>query len=404
MAKKQNKSALYSWSGVDNRGITFKGDKELKDRDLSKFKKSLELKGLKKIKVKKVSKGELNKKLEVKDIASFTRQLATMLSSGVPLIQSLEIIIEGTENRSLQRLVKDISKTVEEGSSLSEAFEGHPDVFNELFCNLVGAGEKSGSLEKMLDKVAGYMEKSETLKKKIKKALSYPITILTVAGIVTILLLVKVVPQFAGMFESFGGELPAFTALVLRMSNFTQEWWYVMVGIIISMKFSFARLKKRRDVAYWLDIKILKVPIIGSIVDRSAVARFCRTLATTFTAGVPMLEGLEAAAGATGNMMYKDRVYDARNEVETGVPLNEAMNNCGIFPSSVIQMVAIGEESGKIDYMLDKAAEGFEEDIDTLVDSMTSMIEPLVMAVLGVLVGGLLIAMYLPIFAMGGAM
>lgn len=404
MAIKKNEKDLYLWSGIDHRDIKFNGDKELYQKDIIGFKKSLESKGYKKIKLKKISNRELHKKIPIKEISSFTRQISTMLSSGVPLIQALNIIIEGSENVSLKRLAKEITKSVSEGSSFSESLEKHPTVFNELFCNLVNAGEKSGSLEKMLDKIAGYMEKTETLKKKIKKALSYPATIMLVAGGVTILLLVKVVPQFAAMFQSFGGELPAFTALVLSMSEFTQKWWYLMVGAIIGLKLLFTRLKKRRDVAFFIDKKILKVPIVGGIIDKSAIARFCRTLSTTFAAGVPMLEGLEAAAGATGNLLYKDRVYDARNEVETGVPLNEAMRNCGIFPSGVIQMVAIGEQSGRIDYMLDKSAEIFEEDVDTLVDSMTAMIEPLVMVILGVLVGGLLIAMYLPIFAMGGAM
>lgn len=404
MSDSKKEKSLYNWRATNPKGIKFSEDVKLFPKELPTFKNKLKNDGFKKIKLKKISPRELKKKIAVKDIAAFTRQISTMLSSGVPLVQSLEIIRDGTENRSLQVLVKKISDKVEEGSTFSEALMEHPKVFDELFCNLVHAGEKSGSLENMLNKLADYLEKSETLKKKIKKALSYPITILTVAGIVTVLLLVKVVPQFAGMFESFGGELPAFTQLVLDMSNFMQAWWYLFVGGGIAFKFGFAKAKERENVAYWLDTKILDIPIIGDIVKKSAIARFSRTLATTFKAGVPMLEGLEAAAGATGNKMYKDRVYDARAEVEDGIPLNVAMKHCGIFPNGVVQMTAIGEESGSVDFMLEKVADGYEEDVDTLVDSMTSMIEPLVMAVLGVLVGGLLIAMYLPIFEMGGAM
>ena len=404
MSDKKIKKLLYNWKGVNSKGIKFSEDVTLLPKEVPAFKNKLKADGFNKVKLKKISDRELKKKIEVKDIAAFTRQISTMLQSGVPLVQSLSIIIEGTENRALKELVKKISKKVEEGSTFSEALTEHPKVFDELFCNLINAGEKSGSLENMLNKLADYMEKSETLKKKIKKALSYPITILIVAGIVTILLLVKVVPQFAGMFESFGGELPAFTQLVLDMSNFMQAYWYFFVGFGIAFKFGFAKLKEKEKVAYFLDKKILDVPIIGEIVRKSAIARFARTLGTTFKAGVPMLEGLEAAAGATGNKLYKDRVYDARTDVESGIPLNVAMKSCGIFPNDVVQMTAIGEESGRIDFMLDKSADGYEEDVDTLVDSMTAMIEPLVMAVLGVLVGGLLIAMYLPIFKMGGAM
>jgi type IV pilus assembly protein PilC len=402
--QKEKKVNVFTWKAKNSLGKDILG--ETKADNISQAKQILRGQGLTSIKIKKKSTPLFNRaeKVEVKDIANFTRQISTMLNSGVALSQSLEIVADGTENKSLKKIVNQINNDVSEGNTFADTLRKHPKYFDDLFCNLVGAGEKSGSLEGMLDKVASYMEKSEALKKKIKKALSYPITVLVVALIVTVLLLVKVVPQFAGMFESFGGKLPAFTQLVLDMSNFMQEWYILFIGVGVGIKFGLRELLKKRKYQYIRDEKILNFPIIGNIVKKSAVARFARTLSTTFTAGVPLLEGLDAAAGATGNLVYMKKVFEVRDEVEQGQQLNFAMKNSKVFPSMVIQMTAIGEESGKIDYMLEKAADNLEDDVDTLVDGMTSMIEPLVMAVLGVLVGGLLIAMYLPIFEMGGAM
>lgn len=403
-SKKAQEIPTFSWKAKDSTGKNIEG--EIKADNLSRAKQLIRGQGLVSIKIKKKTKPLLNRKDKVKtqDIANFTRQLATMLDSGVPLLQSFNIIAEGSENKTLKKIVEGLAKDVSEGGTFGEALKKHPKYFDDLFCNLVSAGEKSGSLENMLGKVAGYMEKSESLKKKIKKALSYPIMILSIAFIVTIVLLVKVVPQFAGMFESFGGELPAFTQIVLNMSYFMQDWYLVIIGVLVGLKFLMNHLLKQRKFQMIKDSKILNVPVIGNIIKKSAVARFSRTLATTFTAGVPLLEGLDAAAGATGNLVYMEKIYDVRSDVELGQQLNFAMKNSKIFPPLVTQMVAIGEESGSIDKMLDKAADNLEEDVDTLVDSMTAMIEPMVMAILGVLVGGLLIAMYLPIFEMGGAM
>jgi type IV pilus assembly protein PilC len=402
MAKKED--LYFVWQAKDKSGS--KVDGELKCENISKAKQILRGQGLTSIKIKKKSKPLWKKKVKVsvQDIANFTRQLSTMLNSGVPLIQAFDIVADGTDNTTMKKLITGITKDVQTGSSLSEALSQEPEYFDELYCNLISAGEKSGALEVMLEKIAVYLEKSETLKKKIKKALSYPITILTVSAIVTITLLIKVVPTFAEMFEGFGSELPAFTQVVLNMSYFTQDCWYLMAAGAIGIKFAFKHYSKKRKFIYFKDTKILKMPILGGIVEKSAIARFARTLSTTFAAGVPLLEGIEAAAGASGNAFYKEKIFEVRNEVEMGQQLNFAMKNSGVFPNMIVQMVAIGEESGALDSMLDKAASNYEEDVDTLVDSMTSMIEPLVMAFLGVIVGGLLIAMYLPIFAMGGAM
>jgi type IV pilus assembly protein PilC len=404
MAIKEKKIIEYSWGAKDSSGKKVTGD--LKSEDLGKAKQILRGQGLTSIKIKKKSGSlfEKKQKVEVKDIANFTRQLSTMLNSGVPLIQSFDIVAEGTDNMTLKKVVLKLSKDVSEGDPLAEALKKHPKYFNDLFCNLVGAGEKSGSLEGMLSKVADYMEKSEALKKKIKKALAYPITVMIVAGIVTVLLLVKVVPQFSEMFESFGGGLPTFTQYVLNASIFMQEWYIVIIAFFLGLKYGIRHALTKRKYQYMRDKKLLSLPIFGPIVQKSAVSGFARTLSTTFAAGVPMLEGLDAAAGATGNLYYMEKVFEVRDEVELGQQLNFALKNSKVFPSMVVQMVAIGEESGKIDYMLQKSADNLDEDVDTLVDSMTAMIEPMVMAVLGVLVGGLLIAMYLPIFEMGGAM
>jgi type IV pilus assembly protein PilC len=298
--------------------------------------------------------------------------------------------------------VTEIKTDVASGNSFAGALKKHPRHFDDLFCNLVDSGEKSGALETMLDRVASYMEKTETLKKKVKKAMTYPISVVVVAFIVTLILLIKVVPQFEQMFAGFGADLPVFTQFVVGISRWMQDYWLAVIAVVIAVFFIFKEAKFRsekfRDA---LDRLILRLPVVGMIVDKSSVARFARVLSTTFAAGVPLVDALESVAGATGNVVYKNAVNQIRDDVASGTQLQFSMKQTGVFPVMAVQMVSIGEESGALDSMLDKVAEHFEEDVDNLVDNMTTLMEPLIMAVLGVLVGGLIIAMYLPIFQMG---
>jgi type IV pilus assembly protein PilC len=346
--------------------------------------------------------GPKKKKITPFDIAIFVRQLATMMKAGVPLIQAFDIVVDGLENPTLRELVIEIKTDVASGNSFAGALKKHPRHFDDLFCNLVDSGEKSGALETMLDRVASYMEKTETLKKKVKKAMTYPISVVVVAFIVTLILLIKVVPQFEQMFAGFGADLPVFTQFVVGISRWMQDYWLAVIAVIIAAFFIFKEAKFRsekfRDA---LDRLILRLPVVGMIVDKSSVARFARVLSTTFAAGVPLVDALESVAGATGNVVYKNAVNQIRDDVASGTQLQFSMKQTGVFPVMAVQMVSIGEESGALDSMLDKVAEHFEEDVDNLVDNMTTLMEPLIMAVLGVLVGGLIIAMYLPIFQMG---
>ena len=325
-----------------------------------------------------------------------------MMKAGVPLIQSFDIVAEGLENPTLRELVIEIKNDVAAGNNFAGALKKHPQHFDDLFCNLVDSGEKSGALETMLDRVAMYMEKTETLKKKVKKAMTYPISVVVVAFIVTTILLLKVVPQFQTMFDDFGADLPAFTQFVVGISEWMQEWWLVFLFGIAFFFYIFKEAKTRsepfRDA---LDRLILKLPIVGEITDKSSVARFARVLSTTFAAGVPLVDALDSVAGATGNVVYRTAVLKIRDDVSSGTQLQFSMKSTGVFPSMAVQMVAIGEESGALDTMLDKVAQYFEEEVDNLVDNMTTLMEPIIMGVLGVLVGGLIIAMYLPIFQMG---
>jgi type IV pilus assembly protein PilC len=338
------------------------------------------------------------------DIAVFARQLATMLKAGVPLVQSFDIVGKGHNNPSMEALLLSIKADIESGDTLAEALNKRPLYFDELFCNLVAAGEQAGVLETLLDKIASYKEKSESMKKKIKKALTYPIAVIVVAFVVTAILLIFVVPVFADLFKSFGAELPAFTQMVVAMSEWMQEWWYILVGSVVGTVYVFMYFKKRsRPFNHFLDKTLLKLPIVGIILHKSAVARFARTLATMSAAGVPLVEALESVAGACGNIIYSEAVLKMREEVATGQRLQFAMQQADLWPNMVIQMVAIGEESGAIDSMLLKVADFFDEEVYNLVDNLSSLMEPIIMCILGILVGGLVVAMYLPIFKMGAA-
>jgi type IV pilus assembly protein PilC len=338
------------------------------------------------------------------DIAIFSRQLATMLAAGIPLVQSFDIIGKGHENPSMQILLLAIKANIENGDSLAEALKKNPLYFDELFCNLVYAGEHAGILETLLDKIATYKEKTESMKKKIKKALTYPIAVIVVAFIVTTILLLFVVPVFEDMFKNFGADLPAFTRMVVTMSQWLKEWWWIVLGVIITSIYTFGYFKKRSTTFnHFLDSILLKMPVVGIILRKSAIARFSRTLSTMSAAGVPLVDALQSVAGACGNIKYSEAVLKMREEVATGQRLQFAMMQTNLFPHMVQQMVAIGEESGSMDAMLAKIADFYEEEVDNLVDNLSSLMEPIIMVILGVLIGGLIVAMYLPIFKMGAA-
>ena len=336
------------------------------------------------------------------DIAVFSRQLATMLAAGIPLVQAFEIVGVGHEKPAMQKLILDVKQNIEGGSSLHESLRKHPLYFDDLYVNLVEAGEQAGALESLLDKVATYKEKTEALKKKITKALFYPAAVLAVAVIVTLILLLFVIPQFEELFKGFGADLPAFTRMIIDLSKFVQEqgWW---MGLLFAGGVVFFLNMKKRSAAlrHFIDRASLKIPIIGPILTKAAIARYARTLATMFSAGVPLVEAMESVAGATGNIVYEQAVLRMRDEVATGQRLQRAMENTGLFPNMVIQMIAVGEESGSLDTMASKVADFYELEVDTAVDALSSLLEPLIMAILGVLVGGLVIAMYLPIFKLG---
>ena len=336
------------------------------------------------------------------DIAIFMRQLSTMLAAGIPLVQSFEIVGNGHENAAMQKLIMSVKADVEGGSALAESLAKHPLYFDDLVINLVEAGEQAGALEALLDKIATYKEKTEALKKKIKKALTYPGAVLAVAFVVTTILLIFVIPAFEDLFKGFGADLPTFTRKVIGLSIFVREKGFYLAALIGGSVFGFLYFKKRsKKMRHYLDRMMLKAPIIGPILEKAAIARYSRTLATMFAAGVPLVEALESVAGATGNIVYEVGVLEMRDEVATGLRLQQAMENTDLFPNMVIQMIAVGEESGSLDEMSSKVADFYEEDVDNAVDNLSSLLEPMIMAILGVLVGGLVVAMYLPIFKMG---
>ncbi|RMO92274.1 Type IV pilus bioproteinsis protein PilC [Pseudomonas syringae pv. philadelphi] len=404
MASKAVKVSVYTWEGVDRKGTKTGG--ELSGHNLALVKAQLRKQGINPTKVRKKSVSIFGKGKKIKplDIAFFSRQMATMMKAGVPLLQSFDIISEGAENPNMRALVNSLRQEVSAGNSFATALRQKPEYFDDLFCNLVDAGEQAGALESLLDRVASYKEKTEKLKAKIKKAMTYPAAVVVVAIIVSGILLIKVVPQFQAVFAGFGAELPGFTLMVIGLSEIVQQWWLAIIFAFFAGFFIFKRTyKKSQKFRDSLDRFLLKVPIIGPLIFKSSVARYARTLATTFAAGVPLVEALDSVAGATGNVVFRNAVNKVKQDVSTGMQLNFSMRATGVFPSLAIQMTAIGEESGALDSMLDKVATYYEDEVDNMVDSLTSLMEPMIMGVLGVIVGGLVIAMYLPIFKLGGA-
>ncbi len=402
MASKAVKVSVFTWEGVDKKGSKISG--ELSGHNPALIKAQLRKQGINPTKVRKktVSIFGKGKKIKPLDIAFFSRQMATMMKAGVPLLQSFDIISEGSENPNMRSLVDSLKQEVSAGNSFATALRQKPEHFDDLFCNLVDAGEQAGALESLLDRVATYKEKTEKLKAKIKKAMTYPAAVLVVAIIVSGILLIKVVPQFQSVFASFGAELPAFTLMVIGLSEIVQTWWLAILGLFIAGIFLFKRsYKQSQKFRDSIDRFLLKIPIIGPLIFKSSVARYARTLATTFAAGVPLVEALDSVAGATGNVVFRNAVMKIKQDVSTGMQLNFSMRSTGVFPSLASQMTAIGEESGALDSMLDKVATYYEDEVDNMVDSLTSLMEPMIMAVLGVIVGGLVIAMYLPIFKLG---
>jgi len=403
MAEKALKTSVFTWEGKNKSGAVVKG--ELNGQNPSLVKAHLRKQGINPTKVRKksgISLGGAGKKIKPMDIALFTRQMATMMKAGVPLLQSFDIISEGFDNPNMRKLVDEVKQEVAAGNSFAASLRKKPQYFDELYCNLVESGEQAGALENLLDRIATYKEKTEALKAKIKKAMNYPIAVVVVAIIVSAILLIKVVPQFEQVFANFGAELPAFTLMVIGISQFLQEWWFIFLLGIFAAAFSFREaLKRSQKLRDSVDRSVLKLPIVGDILYKSAVARFARTLSTTFAAGVPLVDALDSVAGATGNVVFKNATNKVKADVSTGMQLNFSMRTTGTFPSMAVQMTAIGEESGSLDEMLDKVASFYEAEVDNMVDGLTSLMEPIIMSVLGVLVGGLIIAMYLPIFQLG---
>ena len=392
----------FLWEGTDRKGRKIKGKSMASDE--AAVRADLRRQGVVPSRIRKQSKGLFSGAAAITpaDIAIFSRQLATMLSAGIPLVQSFEIVGSGHENASMQKLIYAVKADVEGGSALAEALAKHPLYFDDLFVNLVEAGEQAGALETLLEKIATYKEKTEAIKKKIKKALTYPAAVLVVAFVVTIILLIFVIPAFEDLFQGFGADLPAFTRMVIDLSEFVRDRGWALAMAAAALVSTFFYFKKRsRPMRHFLDRLALKAPVIGPIIQKASIARYARTLSTMFSAGVPLVEALESVSGATGNIVYEIGVLQIRDEVATGQRLQQAMENTDLFPNMVIQMIAVGEESGSLDKMSAKVADFYEEDVDNAVDNLSSLLEPLIMSILGVLVGGLVVAMYLPIFKMG---
>lgn len=405
-AKTKSRTTTFSWQGTNSKGATIKG--EMTAASLDVVKAELRKQGIvpKKGKIKKKGGGLFAprpKAITTKDIAVFSRQLATMMKAGVPMVQAFDIVGQGHSNPSMAKLIMEVKATVEAGGTLANGLAEHPAYFDDLFVSLVDAGEQSGALETLLEKVATYKEKTEALKKKIKKAMTYPIIVLVVAVVVSAILLIFVVPTFAEMFAGFGAELPAFTLFVVGMSDTLVDNIWFFIGGIIAVTYSFKQAKlKSKAFRNFLDRMALKMPGFGALTTNSSIARFARTLATMFAAGVPLVEAMVSVAGASGNNVYKVAILEVRDDISAGTTLQSSLSqNKELFPNMLIQMVGIGEESGALDEMLDKVAEYYEEAVDDAVDNLTAMLEPLIMAFLAVVIGGLVIAMYLPIFKMG---
>lgn len=395
-------SITFTYEGVDKKGAKVKGEVTAKNE--AAVKAQLRKQGINNPVIRK-KRGALfggSKKVSPMDVAIFTRQMSTMMRAGVPLLQSFDIVAEGLTNARMKEVVLGLKQHVESGNSFADALRRYPDMFDDLFVSLVNAGEQSGALETMLDRVATYKEKSEQLRLKIKKAMKYPITVLSIAAIVTVILLVKVVPVFAELFGSFGAELPKPTQVAIDMSKWVQDWGILALIILGGIGWGFTEFKRRsKPLRDKLDQLYLKLPIVGDIVLKSTVARYSRTLATTFAAGVPLIEALKSCADASGNNVYYLAIMKIRDDVSTGQGLTFSMRQTGIFPPMAVQMTSIGEEAGSLDAMLDKVATYYEAEVDNAVDGLTSMMEPAIMAFLGIVVGGLMVAMYMPIFQMG---
>ena len=391
----------FLWEGKDRKGNKLRGRGLAKDE--LELRADLRRQGIAATRVRKerqLFKGE--GKVTAEDIAIFSRQLATMLAAGIPMVQAFEIVGVGHDKPAVQKLVLGIKQDIETGNALHQALGKHPLYFDDLYTNLVEAGEHAGALEAVLEKIATYKEKTEALKKKIKKALFYPAAVLAVAIIVTVILLLFVIPQFESLFKGFGADLPAFTQFVVNMSRWLQSNGWVVLIIVGAAVFTFAYFYKRsRPLRQFLDRMSLGIPVIGPILRKSAIARFARTLATMFAAGVPLVEAMKSVAGATGNIVYQDAVLKMRDSISTGMRMQRAMENTGLFPNMVVQMIAVGEESGSLDEMAGKVADFYEADVDAAVDALSSLLEPFIMVILGVLVGGMVVAMYLPIFKLG---
>ena len=387
----------FAWEGRDKRGSRIKGKSLAPDEQT--LRAELRRQGVAPSRIRKQRQLRRGGKVNAADIAVFSRQLATMLTAGIPMVQAFDIVANGSEKPAMQKLILDVKSDIEGGTSLHEALAKHPLYFDDLYVNLVEAGEQAGALESLLDKIATYKEKTEALKKKVKKALFYPAAVLAVAVLVTIILLVFVIPQFEALYKGFGADLPAFTQFVIHISQIVQHDGVFIAMVLAGAVWTFIYFKKRsKAMREFLDRLILKVPVIGPILNKAAIARYARTLSTMFAAGVPLVEALESVAGATGNIVYENAVLKMRDEVSTGQRLQRAMEATGLFPNMVNQMIAVGEESGSLDEMSGKVATFYEAEVDNAVDAMSSLLEPLIMVVLGVLVGGLVVAMYLPIF------
>jgi type IV pilus assembly protein PilC len=401
MATATATQAPFTWEGTDRTGKKVKG--KVVSTSEAAVRTELRRQGVVPTRVRKQSMlFRKQGKVTAADIAIFSRQLATMMTAGIPLVQSFDIVGAGHENPAMQKLILAIKSDVEGGTALADALAKHPLHFDDLFVSLVAAGEQAGALETLLDKIATYKEKTEAIKKKIKKALFYPAAVVVVAIVVTAILMIFVIPEFESLFQGFGADLPAFTRFVIDISKFVQSTgWLLLIGAVGGIWGLIEAKKRNRSVQHFFDRAMLKLPVVGSILHKSAIARYARTLSTTFAAGVPLVEALTSVAGATGNIVYESAVNRMRDEVATGQRLQRAMENTDLFPNMVNQMIAVGEESGSLDAMSAKVADFYEEEVDNAVDSMSSLLEPMIMAILGVLVGGLVIAMYLPIFKMG---
>jgi len=392
----------FLWEGTDRKGKKVKG-KSMAANEAA-VRADLRRQGVVPSKIRKQGRGLFKGggTITPADIAIFSRQLATMLKAGIPLVQAFEIVGAGHENAAMQKLIMAVKVDVEGGNALAESLAKHPLYFDDLFVNLVEAGEQAGALDTLLEKIATYKEKTEAIKKKIKKAVTYPAAVLVVAFVVTIILMIFVIPAFEDLFKGFGADLPAFTRVVIDISQFIRDRGWALAMMAGGVIYAFLYFKKRsRPMRHFLDRMVLKSPIIGPIIQKAAIARYARTLSTMFSAGVPLVEALESVAGATGNIVYEVGVLQIRDEVATGQRLQQAMENTNLFPNMVIQMIAVGEESGSLDDMSAKVADFYEEDVDNAVDNLSSLLEPMIMSILGVLVGGLVVAMYLPIFKMG---